>query len=68
MVSGTRLQSLIISWWIGAIIALISFLLPVYIHYIIVGAVGWSIIFSSTILIVYEIKKIKEEDKRTKAS
>jgi hypothetical protein len=27
---------------------------------------GWSIILLSTILIIYEIKKIKEEDKRTK--
>jgi hypothetical protein len=50
---------------VGAAIALFSFLLPVYIHYIIIGIIGWSIILTSTILIIYEIKKIKEEDKRT---
>jgi 4-hydroxybenzoate polyprenyltransferase len=61
-----NLQILVISWWLGAAIALFSFLLPVYIHYIIIGIIGWSIILISTILIIYEIKKIKEEDKRTK--
>ena len=61
-----NLQILIISWWIGAAIALFSFLIPVYIHYLIVGIMGWIIILSSTILIIYEIKKIKAEDKKTK--
>jgi 4-hydroxybenzoate polyprenyltransferase len=61
-----NLQILVISWWLGAAIALFSFLLPVYIHYIIIGIIGWSIILISTMLIIYEIKKIKEEDKRTK--
>ncbi|MGD1835865.1 MAG: hypothetical protein ACPKQO_09105 [Nitrososphaeraceae archaeon] len=61
-----NLQLLIIFWWIGAGIALISFLLPIYIHYIIIAGIGWIIILSSTILIVYEIKKIKEEDNNDK--
>jgi hypothetical protein len=61
-----NLQILIISWWIGAAIALFSFLIPVYIHYLIVGIIGWTIILSSTVLIIYEIKKIKAEDKKTK--
>ncbi|HET9806338.1 MAG TPA: hypothetical protein VFP49_05480 [Nitrososphaeraceae archaeon] len=65
MVRRINLQILEISWWVGAAIALFSFLLPVYIHYIIIGIIGWSIILTSTILIIYEIKKIKEEDKRT---
>jgi hypothetical protein len=51
---------------LGAATALLSFLLQIYTHHIIVGGIGWSIIFVSTILIIYEIKKIKEEDKRTK--
>jgi hypothetical protein len=61
-----NLQILIISWWIGAAIALFSFLIPVYIHHIIVATTGWVIILASTILIIYEIKKIKAEDKKTK--
>jgi 4-hydroxybenzoate polyprenyltransferase len=61
-----NLQILVISWWIGAAVALFSFFLPVYIHHITIGIIGWSIIILSTILIIYEIKKIKEEDKRAK--
>ena len=67
MIRRINLQILIISWWLGAATALFSFLLPIYIHHIIVAGIGWSIISISTILIIYEIKKIKEEDKRTKA-
>jgi hypothetical protein len=52
---------------LGAATALFSFLLPIYTHHIIIGGIGWSIISISTILIIYEIKRIKEEDKRTKA-
>ncbi|HET7643560.1 MAG TPA: hypothetical protein VFK40_08635 [Nitrososphaeraceae archaeon] len=66
MVIRFNLQILIISWWIGAAIALFSFLIPVYIDYLIVGIIGWTIILSSTVLIIYEIKKIKAEDKKTK--
>ncbi len=66
MVIRINLQILVISWWLGAAVALSSFFLPVYIHHIIIGIIGWSIILISTILIIYEIKKIKEEDKRTK--
>ena len=61
-----NLQFLIICWWIGAGLAIISFLLPIYIHHIIIAGTGWMIILSSTILIVYEIKKIKEEDNNNK--
>jgi hypothetical protein len=67
LVGRVNLQILIISWWLGAATALFSFLLPIYVHHIIVAGIGWSIISISTILIIYEIKKIKEEDKRTKA-
>lgn len=60
------LQLLIVSWWIGAVTALMSFLIPIYNHHILVGGFGWAIILGSTILIVYEIRRIKEEDKKTK--
>jgi hypothetical protein len=67
LVTKISLQLLIVSWWIGASIALASFLIPVYNHHIIVAFIGWSIIVGSTILIIYEIKKIKEEDRKTKS-
>ena len=46
----------------GAVAAVIAFLLPIYIHYIIIGVIGWSIVIL-TRLIIYEIKRIKVEDK-----
>jgi len=60
------LQLLIVSWWIGAVTALISFLIPIYNYHILVAGFGWSIILGSTIFIIYEIRRIKEEDKQTK--
>ncbi|MDX1371091.1 MAG: hypothetical protein R3321_01395 [Nitrososphaeraceae archaeon] len=66
LVIKVSLQLLVVSWWIGAVTALISFLIPVYNHHILVAGFGWLIILGSTILIIYEIRRIKEEDKQTK--
>jgi len=66
LVIKVSLQLLIVSWWMGAATALISFLIPVYNYHILVAGFGWSIILGSTILLIYEIRRIKEEDKKTK--
>lgn len=58
------LQTLIIIWWLGAVTAAISLLIPLYSAYLIVGSVGWAVVLSTTALIIYEIKRIKEEDKK----
>jgi len=58
------LQFLIIVWWAGAIIAGISLLTSGYYAYVVIGSIGWTIVLSTTALIVYEIKRIKEEDKK----
>ena len=58
------LQTLIIIWWLGAVTAAISLLIPFYAAYVIVGSIGWSVVLSTTGLIIYEIKRIKEEDKK----
>jgi 4-hydroxybenzoate polyprenyltransferase len=55
---------LIIVWWVGAIIAGLSLLTSIYYAYVIFGSIGWTIILSTTALIVYEIKRIREEDKK----
>jgi FtsH-binding integral membrane protein len=57
------LQILIIIWWIGAGIASIAIVIHRYEQYTIVGTAGWIITIASTALIIYEIKRIKEEDK-----
>jgi hypothetical protein len=57
------LQILIIIWWVGAGIASIAIVIHRYEQYTIVGTAGWIITITSTALIIYEIKRIKEEDK-----
>lgn len=59
-----NLQILIIIWWIGATVAAGSLLIHIYELYVIVGILGWSVVLITTALIVYEIKIIKQEDKR----
>lgn len=58
------LQILIIIWWIGAAVAASAFLFRSYHLYVIVGTMGWIIVLTTTALIIHEIRKIKEEDKR----
>ena len=62
--SRINLQVLIIIWWIGAAVAASALLTHIYILYIIVGIAGWIIVSVTTALIVYEIKRIKQEDKK----
>jgi FtsH-binding integral membrane protein len=57
------LQILIVIWWIGASIATIAIILHKYEQYALIGTTGWIITIASTALIIYEIKRIKEEDK-----
>jgi hypothetical protein len=59
----SNLQILIIVWWVGAALAGISLVIPIYEIYLIVGISGWIIMLISTSLIIYMIKKIKKEDR-----
>jgi hypothetical protein len=59
----SNLQTLIIVWWMGAVLAGISLAIPLYEVYLIVGLTGWIIMLISTSLIIYMIKKIKTEDR-----
>jgi hypothetical protein len=59
----SNLQTLIIVWWMGAVLAGISLAIPLYEVYLIVGLTGWIIMLISTSLIIYMIKKIKKEDR-----
>ena len=58
----SNLQALIIVWWIGAALAGISLIIPVYTIYLVVGLSGWTIMLITTSLIIYKIKKFKRED------
>jgi hypothetical protein len=59
-----NLQILIVIWWIGAAIAAAGLLFRIYELYVIVGTVGWIVVLGTTALIVYEIRCIKQEDRR----
>lgn len=58
-----NVQILIIIWWIGAVVAASSLFIPIYEQYVIIGTSGWIVIAVSTGLIIYEIKRIKQEEK-----
>jgi FtsH-binding integral membrane protein len=58
------LQILIIIWWIGAAIASIAVVIHKHGQYALIGTTGWVIVITSTALIIYEIKRIKEEVKK----
>ena len=55
---------LIVIWFGGIATAGIALLLPVYADYVIVGAAGWITVAISTCLILFEIKRIRSEDRK----
>jgi 4-hydroxybenzoate polyprenyltransferase len=55
---------LIIIWWIGAFVATSALVIPVLEQYQVAGTIGWLIVIISTGLIIYEIKRIKQESKK----
>jgi hypothetical protein len=59
-----HLYLLVILWFVGAGVAGIALLIPDYYTYVIVGAAGWITVSGSTALIIYEIKRIRAEDKK----
>jgi len=54
----------VVAWFVGAVIAGIALLIPVYSQYLVVSVAGWIIICAATGLIVYEIKRIRAEDRK----
>lgn len=55
---------LIAIWSAGIAIAAMAIFIPVYTSFVIVGAVGWITVAVSTGLILYEIKRIRAEDRK----
>ena len=51
----------------GAITAGTALAILQYSYYLVVGAIGWGIVLVTTGLIVYEIRKIKHEDRKKDA-
>jgi len=68
MVFYINLQILIILWWIGAIVAGLSLLIPQYIYFFIVGSVGWITVVIASGLIIHAIKRNDKESQRNMSS
>ena len=63
-----NLQILIILWWLGAIVAGLSLLIPQYTYYVIVGSLGWITVVIASGLIIYAIKRNNKESQRNMSS
>ena len=68
IVFSINLPVLIILWWIGAIVAGLSLLIPQYTYYAIAGSIGWVIVVIASGLIIYAIKRNNEESQRNISS
>lgn len=68
IVFSINLQVLIILWWIGAIVAGLSLLIPQYTYYVIVGSFGWITVVIASGLIIYAIKRNNKESQRNMSS
>jgi 4-hydroxybenzoate polyprenyltransferase len=55
---------LIAIWCAGIVTAAIAIFIPVYTTFVMVGMAGWITVVISTALILYEIKRIRADDRR----
>jgi len=68
IIIGINLPLLIILWWVGAVIAGISLLIPQYNYYLIGGSLGWITVVITSGLIIYAIKRNNKESQRNMSS
>ncbi len=59
---------LIAIWCAGIATAAGAIFIPIYENFVIVGAIGWATQAASSGLILYEIKRIRAEDRRKEAA
>jgi len=55
---------LIAIWFAGIATAALAIFIPDYSTYVIVGAAGWVTVAASSGLVLYEIKRIRAEDRK----
>lgn len=68
IVFSISLPVLIILWWVGAIVAGLSLLIPQYTYYVIAGSLGWITVVIASGLIIYAIKRNNKESQRNMSS
>jgi hypothetical protein len=59
---------LIAIWCAGIATAAGAIFIPIYENFVIVGTIGWATVAASSGLILYEIKRIRAEDRRKEAA
>ena len=59
-----QLYILVVTWFVGAAVAGLALLIPDYLTFFAIGAIGWITVGCSTALIIYEIKRTRGEDKK----
>ncbi|HEY3094863.1 MAG TPA: hypothetical protein VGJ42_03785 [Nitrososphaera sp.] len=59
-----RVYILIAIWFAGIATAGIALFMPHYSDYLVVAVAGWATVAVSTGLLLYEIKRIREEDRK----
>jgi hypothetical protein len=57
---------LLVIWWAGAAAAGFALLFPRYNDFFAVGVAGWVTLLTSSGLMLYEIRRIKSEDRKKK--
>jgi hypothetical protein len=55
---------LVIVWFVGAAVAGFALFSPDYSVYLVAGITGWVTVGGATAFIIYEIKRIRSEDKK----
>jgi hypothetical protein len=55
---------LIAIWCAGIATAFGAIFIPVYENFVVIGAIGWITVAASSGLILYEIKRIRAEDRK----
>ena len=59
-----RLYVLIVVWWAGAAAATAAIFLPQYWNFFYLALAGWVTLAASTGLLLFEIRRIKQEDRK----
>ena len=56
-ITNINIQILLVIWCLGAAIAAIALLIPIYTIFLVIGSIGWMSVGITTILIFYNLKK-----------
>ena len=59
-----QIYILVTIWFVGIVITGIALLFEDYSDYVAIGTAGWTIVVASSGMIIYEIKRIRSDDRK----